>query len=973
MSVAEYIQALGASRCLGQSVKGYRFVEPQPAASGSLPPLAEKTHRLLAGLGRTQLYDHQVKALLSILDGHHTAICTPTASGKSLIYNVAFFDAFYCNPQVRALYLFPLKALAQDQLAALERWRSIDGKSGPTAAIYDGDTSAYRRARIRREPPNIVLTNPEMLHAALLPYHDRWRAFFEHLAFVVIDEMHSYRGLGGAHMAQVIVRLHRICDHYNARPRFILTSATVANPEQLATQLSGLQVHTIQHSGSAAGARHCVLIDTDKSPATTAILLMKAAIARNLRTIVYTQSRRMAELIAHWSQSQSGALAGRVSVYRAGLLPEERREVEQRLKDGRLAAVVSTSALELGIDIGSLDICILVGYPGSMISTLQRAGRVGRQGQESALIMIAAEDALDHYYITHPGAFFEGRPEATVVNPDNTLIVKAHLVCAAAEMMLDSKESWINRPAVKAAAAELEDCGALMRTADGKRLATQRRYPHRDVNLRGYGQRHVIVEADRETTIGEIDSFRINRETHPGAIYLHHGMTYRIEDCQSGRNIVKARRVEVDYHTRVRSTSTVTIIDTEGQKPIGSTQAYSGIIRVTEQVEGYDRIDNASGKVVACVRLALAPSVFETQALWFAVPAECIDGLSARDCDPLGSLHAAEHAAIGIMPLLVLADRNDVGGLSTLFHPQAGGAAIFIYDGIPGGAGLSRQAYLHIGELFMRAEKSIATCQCEKGCPACVHSPKCGSGNQPIDKAGAWRLLQKLQARDTIRASRANTSAAIRLTPNEPVAKATPPHYGVLDLETQFSAEEVGGWHLASRMRVSCGVVYDSRVDQYVTYHENQVHGLIDHLQQFDIVVGFNIRRFDYRVLAGHSDFDFDRLPTLDLLEIVRHQLGYRISLDHLARATLGASKCGSGLDALRWWRQKRIRELVEYCRQDVAITRDLYRYARNNGYLLFQDRNGCMLRIVCKVGSLNPCGPGAGRTSSRPRIPAGA
>jgi DEAD/DEAH box helicase domain-containing protein len=974
ITVSGYIEALRLSPALGRRVSACRFTPPQAASYRSLPRLCEPTLRMLDDLGLTRLYDHQQQALESIRKGHHTAVCTPTASGKSLIYNLAVFDAFFHEPRVRALYLFPLKALAQDQLTLLAHWREVAGNPAPAAAIYDGDTSAYQRARLRRHPPNIVLSNPEMLHAALLPYHDRWGDFFKHLTFVVIDEMHTYRGLGGAHMAQVLRRLQRICDYYGAQPCYIFTSATVANPDRLASQLSGLEVHTIQDSGAPQGGRHRVLIDPEQSPATTAILLMKAALARRLRTIVYTQSRKMAELISHWAKTQSGALAGRISVYRAGLLPRERREIEQDLKEGRLLAVVSTSALELGIDVGTLDICILVGYPGSMISTLQRGGRVGRKGQESALIMIASEDALDHYFIRHPEAFFNGRPENVVINPYNPVVLKAHLVCAAAEILLDSREAWLNHPSVHSTLVALEAEGTLLRTADGNGLAALRRYPHRDVALRGGGERYLIVESDLGRPIGEMDAFRLYRETYPGAIYLHHGVTYLIEEIKTDSRSVQARRVEVDYHTRVRSGSTVRIVKTDGQKGVGATRVFCGTIKVTEQVEGYDRIRTSSGEVIGQIPLMLPPMLFESDALWFDVPAGVLSDLSNHKCDPLGALHAAEHAAIAIMPLLVLADRNDVGGVSTLFHPQTGGAVIFIYDGIPGGAGLSRQAYVEIIELLSQAEQSIAQCNCEHGCPACVHSPKCGSGNHPIDKSGAQRLLQKLRRQNSQSPPYTTEQPTIGdISPGAPTPASGIYQYGVLDLETQLSALEVGGWHLAHRMKVSCAVIYDSRVDDFVTYREDQIVALIDHLRQFDLVVGFNIRRFDYHVLSGYSDFDFDRLPTLDLLEFVRNRLGFRLSLDHLARVTLGISKCGSGLDALHWWRQGHIRELTDYCRKDVAITRDLFEYAHCNGYLLYQDRCGRTLRILCDPQFFSQCAASADRTSSRPHIPAGA
>ncbi|MBT8340086.1 MAG: DEAD/DEAH box helicase, partial [Desulfatitalea sp.] len=526
--VGEYVQAMRHAARLAGQVAAHHSVPAHPA---QWCPMSEAitlpTRTRLAQLGIQQLYSHQNQAVEAICQGRHTVVATPTASGKSMIYNIPVVQAVDQDPSARALYLFPLKALAQDQLAAFQRFaRTGQSAQAPEAAIYDGDTTAYRRKKIRQQPPHVLITNPEMLHLALLPYHDTWRRFFSRLEFVVIDEVHTFRGMLGAHMAQVLRRLRRIARLYGSAPVFIFTSATVANPGVLASRLTDLPVHTIERSGAPRGARHMVLINPSDGPSQTAILLLKAALARGLRTIMYTQSRKMAELIALWSRRQAGQWADVISVYRAGLTPEDRRHIEQRMRDGHLLAVISTSALELGIDIGDLDLCILVGYPGSMIATWQRSGRVGRKGQAAALVMIAGDNALDQFYIAHPRMFWEGRPETAVFNPYNRVALEAHLACAAAESVLSPEESWLQHPLVLQAVARLEGEGQLMRSADGAKIAGRQRRPHRRVSLRGMGERFRLVDAVDETAIGEMDEHRLYRETHPGAVYLHLGRTY---------------------------------------------------------------------------------------------------------------------------------------------------------------------------------------------------------------------------------------------------------------------------------------------------------------------------------------------------------------------------------------------------------------------------------------------------------------
>ncbi|HHE74110.1 MAG TPA: DEAD/DEAH box helicase, partial [Desulfobacteraceae bacterium] len=427
--IQEYVQALKASKRLGGQVVFHKVIPEEPAIWGEpLEAWPGTIEQMLRDAGIQKLFVHQAQAIDFVRAGEHVVVATPTASGKTLIYNLMVMERFLVRPDSKALFMFPLKALAQDQLLNLNKFTaSLEGRR-PTAAIYDGDTSTWHRKRIREKPPNVIMTNPEMLHLSFLPHHTRWASFFSGLETVVVDEVHTYRGLLGSHMSQVFRRLERVCRHYRSSPAFIFNSATVANPKQLAEQLTDFEVRTVSNSGSPKGKRHILFIDPIDSPAQTAILLLKAALKRNLRTIVYTQSRKMTELIAIWAGTQAGEYADRISAYRAGFLPEERREIESKLSRGELLAVISTSALELGIDIGDLDLCLLVGYPGTIVSTWQREGRVGRNGQESAMILIAGEDALDQYFMRNPEDFIQRSPEVAVVNPFNPNILARHVV-----------------------------------------------------------------------------------------------------------------------------------------------------------------------------------------------------------------------------------------------------------------------------------------------------------------------------------------------------------------------------------------------------------------------------------------------------------------------------------------------------------------------------------------------------------------
>jgi DEAD/DEAH box helicase domain-containing protein len=970
--IDEYMRALKASPAFGPRVAFHQVIPARPAdfSPGWNRRCGGTARRILDAMGVDRLYTHQATALDGIAGGEHVVVATATASGKSLVFNLPVIEAILEKPDSRALYLFPLKALAQDQLHHFNaHCRALGEERRIRAAIYDGDTTSQRRAAIRRHPPHVVMTNPEMLHLSLLAHHTKWQAFLKGLAFVVVDEVHTFRGFMGSHMAQVFRRLRRLCGLYGSRPQLIFCSATVAEPAAFVRQLAGVRARAVLRSGAPAGRQHLAFIDPDATAAGCTLDLLHAALHRRLRTIVYTRSRRMTELVALRMQARLGAGSHLVRAYRAGLLPEDRRRIEKQMAAGELLAVISTSALELGIDIGDLDLCLLVGYPGSTISLAQRGGRIGRGGQPSAVIMVAGDDALDRYYLRHPQELAAGRPEAAVINPDNPVLLAGHLECAAAELPLEDGENWLQQDKVKEAVADLVKEGRLLLNARGTAWHARRRQPQREVDLRGGGRLYTLFCLHRERRVGEIDAVRVHRETHPGAIYLHNGITYRVSSVSAEQGRVLLEPVQVDYHTMVRSDKEIVVYSQAADKAVWGTRAGFGRLRITDRVTGFDCVHSASGRVIRSEPLEVPAVVFDTEGLWWVVDDAIQMRLRQEGTDFEGGIHALEHAVIGMLPLLVLADRDDLGGVSTSCHPQTGTAAVFIYDGLPGGAGLCRQAFAHMAQIFEHTREAIAGCDCAKGCPACVHSPKCGSGNNPIDKQGALDLLDALAAAATAGApARTMLQAAPAPRPCCPVARGAK-RYGVFDVETRRSAAEVGGWHRADRMGISCVVVYDAGTDRYEEFLQDDMPALVALLQEFDLVIGFNSRRFDYRVLSGLSPFAFDSLPTLDIMDSVVDRLGYRLSLDALAAGTLGLHKSGDGLMALEWWKAGRIRDILDYCRMDVQITRDLYRFGCRKGYLLFdRRRDGERLRIPVDWG--DPQTPSPERISSEAATP---
>ena len=1014
--IAEYICALKASEKLGSQVTSHTVLPPAGARFASLArPWPRAMGNVLDELSIPSLYSHQAEAVDALRAGRHVVVATPTASGKSLIYTLPVLERCLHDPDAKALFLFPLKALAQDQLASFRNMTAHwPEEARPRAAVYDGDTTAHFRRKIRENPPAVLFTNPEMLHLSLLPHHHLWATLFAGLSFVVVDEVHTYRGVLGSHMAQVFRRLLRIAALYGSSPVFAFCSATVGNPAELAARLTGAEPLPVLESGAPQGKRHYVFMNPLESPAAVAIKLLKSALSRNLRTIVYCQSRRMTELVSLWASEQSGPYAGRISAYRAGFLPEERRAIEARMASGELLAVISTSALELGIDIGTLDLCILVGYPGTVMATLQRGGRVGRSSQESAVVLIAQEDALDQYIVRHADDFFARPPEKAELNPENPVILERHLECAAAELPLRpdrrADAAWLT-PAVMGVAENLEQRGVLLRSADGHELMAARKRPHRHVSLRGSGNT-VTIETGEGELIGSVDGIRAQREAHPGAIYLHLGRHYEITELDLAAGRALARPFRPSWYTRTRGHKETEILSLDESAAVAGMALQRGRLRITDTVTGYEKRAVRNGQLLGVVPLNFPPLVFETEGLWFQVPRSAQEFVEEAKMHFMGAIHALEHAAIGLLPLLVMSDRNDFGGISTPMHPQTGRPTIFIYDGMPGGAGLTRAAFSQAHELFSHVCKVMADCPCELGCPSCVHSPKCGSGNRPIDKEGALRLLERMledtpasQAEaDAILASPPSGLEATRKRVDRGIVGTTrrisveflekaatgpgtghtanpaydfaegaaahpsahssesgdrlnsdekeqggerPADFVVLDVETRRSAAEVGGWHRADRMGVSVAVLYDSRTDAFSAYRQEEIPALAEVLASSSLVVGFNLLRFDYAVLEPHAPgFSFRALPTLDMLVKVHEQLSYRLSLDNLAGATLGGVKSADGLQALQWWKEQRLDELEEYCRRDVALTRDLYLFGREHGYLLFTNKAGKAVRV---------------------------
>ena len=725
----------------------YRYVPPKGADYADMA-VDPRLREVLADRGVKRFYSHQAEAVGALRRGEHVAAMTPTASGKSLIYNLPVVETALTDPEARALYIFPLKGLERDQvdglndlldaLALAPEPRARERRPLAGAEVYDGDTPGHRRDKIRNRPPTAVLTNPDMLHLGILPHHGRWAEFFANLRYVVIDEIHTYRGVFGSHVAQVLRRLRRVARHYGADPQFIACSATIANPRELAENLTGQAFTAVTDSGAPAGGKHFYLVNPEDSPTTAGTRLFRRCLGAGLKTIAFTPSRRVTELVYQWAGERDPALWDRISPYRAGFLPAERRDIEARLFSGELDGVVSTSALELGVDIGELDACVLVGYPGSVASTWQRAGRVGRRDGDAVILLIAQQDALDQYVMRHPETFFGASHEAVVIDPANPRLLARHLPCAGAEVALADDEPVWPEGAYTEARGRLADDGILRPESGG--WVPRHPNPARSVGIRGMGAAVRIVD-ERDRPLGEADLDRAMREAHDGAIYLHRGGTYRIRHLDLEARRAMAEPARVSYHTRALSDEHTTIQAERDRRRGRRLTASFGDLRITTRVTGYERRNNADGKRLDKQDLDLPATTFDSEGLWLSVTEAARAVLLDGGFDQAGALHAAEHALIKLLPLFALCDKQDLGGVSYPFYPDLGGPAIFIYDGTEGGIGFSRRGFEVLGDWLIATLEALRACPCEAGCPSCVQDPQCGNGNEPLDKHGAIALL----------------------------------------------------------------------------------------------------------------------------------------------------------------------------------------------------------------------------------------
>jgi len=740
-------------------------VEHMPLREADCTELEEP---LLAGLqqclrehGILSLYTHQAEAIDNARQGRNVMVSTSSASGKSLCYNIAVLQTLLSEPSSRALYLFPTKALAQDQLRALKELSCPGLLQTAALATFDGDTPQAERAEIRKRA-RIVLTNPDMLHLGILPNHQSWSRLLRSLRYVVIDEAHIYRGVFGSHVAGVLRRLRRLCRFYGSNPQFIACSATVANPGEHAEKLTGLPFTVVDNDGSPHGGKDFAFWDPPvvdgtkslrRSANSEATNLFTELVSQGIRTLTFARTRRLTELIYRYSRDRlagvNPALATRIKAYRAGYLPQERRQIEQELFGGQLLGVVATVALELGIDIGDLEATVLTGYPGSIASTWQQAGRSGRGRERSLSFLIGLDNPLDQYFMRHPEFFFQKSFENALVNPDNPYILKAHLLCAAWELPLTSHDENVFGALYWQQRSELEGQGMLRERNRRWYLAPAIAYPAQAINIRATsGENFAVVDTASGSLLETVEASVAFFQIHPGAIYLHQGESFLVTELDLAAHTAYVVPTSASYYTQTKDITDIRIIKKTYDKSCGEVKIYLGEVEVTTTVLGFKKKAQFTEEVIGEEPLNLPPQHFPTIALWFDLPPEAVGRLDEEQLDFAGGLHAAEHAAIGILPLFALCDRNDIGGVSTPLHPDTGRAQIFIYDAYPGGIGIAEKGFELVEEIWRATLKAIAECPCQEGCPSCIQSPKCGNNNKPLDKQAARILLEDLLGKD---------------------------------------------------------------------------------------------------------------------------------------------------------------------------------------------------------------------------------
>ena len=726
-------------------------MEREPAHEARTVPLPDDLHpRLSEALragGVGALFTHQAEALAAARAGRHVLVATGTASGKTLAFNLPVLDTLAAEPKLRALYLYPTKALAQDQA------RSLAALAVPRvrAAIYDGDTEPERRRQIRKWA-NIILTNPDMLSVGVLPHHDRWGDVLASLRYVVVDEAHVYRGVFGSHVANVLRRLRRLAAAYGSEPQFLLASATIGNPAELGAALIGAAVDVVDRDGAPRPERTIALwnpplVDPELGLRGSALgeasRLLAGLVEQELRTICFTKSRKAAELIHRFTRERLGRdFAERLSPYRAGYTPAQRREIERRLVEGELLGVTATDALELGIDIGLLDCAISVGFPGTVASLRQQWGRAGRR-EAGLAVLVASEDALDQFFMREPEALLSRRAEAAILDHANPRILDGHVRAAAFEAPISDGDGAVLGAAAIERAEALAAQGELTRTPAGYAWAG-RDYPAGRLSLRSASAGTIaVLDTATGQVLGSVEEERAPSTVHEGAVYLHLGESYRVLSLDLAARAALVEPFTGDYYTQTKR-ETLTAIEEEHrtEQRLGLDLSF-GRVSVTEHVIAFQKRSIRTQEAFDLVALDLPPHTFDTEAVWFCPEEWMLDGLE-RMPTLLGTLHAAEHSLIALLPLWAMCDRWDIGGLSTNLHPQTGLPTIFVYDGHPGGVGITERGFERFEGWTEDTVRMLDGCPCERGCPSCVQSPKCGNLNEPLDKAGALTLLRRM-------------------------------------------------------------------------------------------------------------------------------------------------------------------------------------------------------------------------------------
>jgi DEAD/DEAH box helicase domain-containing protein len=721
-------------------------VTSEPVRAARLQPIPDDLERhvrdVLGAAGVAELFTHQAAAWAAAARGEHLIVTTGTASGKTLAFNLPVLDALAREPKLRALYLYPTKALAQDQVRALTEL----GPPRVKPAIYDGDTPGAERWQVRKWA-NLILTNPDMLHVGVLPHHDRWGDVLANLRYVVVDEAHVYRGVFGSHVGNVLRRLRRLARVYGADPQFLLASATIANPGELAQRLLGVETTVVDDDGAPKAERTIAFWNpplTDEelglraSPLGEAARLMAALVEHGIRTLCFAKSRKAAELVHRFTAQRLGD-STRLSPYRAGYTPAQRREIEQRLVGGDLLGVSATNALELGIDVGLLDCVICVGFPGTVASLRQQWGRAGRRGHGLA-VLVASEDALDQFFMREPDALLERRVEAAILDHANPRVLDGHVRAAAFEAPLDDDDAATLGPEALERAALIPE---LRHTPSGYVWAG-RDYPAGRFGLRSATpDSFTVVDTTTGALLGLVERERAYSTVHEGAVYLHLGESYRVLALDLEARAALVEPFGGDEYTQAKKdTMTAILQSTRGARRLGVDLQF-GAVTVTEQVVAYQRKRIQDGETIETVALDLPQTEFETEAVWFVPEPWMLEGLEEMP-RLLGSLHAAEHSLIALLPLWAMCDRWDIGGLSTNLHFQTGSPTIFVYDGHAGGVGITERGFDVFEGWAADTARMLEGCPCDHGCPSCVQSPKCGNLNEPLDKAGALKLIQRM-------------------------------------------------------------------------------------------------------------------------------------------------------------------------------------------------------------------------------------